>query len=251
MGVYGEAPPKIKRGTHVYIADFSYGREQVKQLAKTASKITILDHHHSAEVELTGLDQECENVEIVFDMERSGAGITWDYFHPNEPRPLLIDMVEHRDLWHMDVENVAEFAAFISTTPHNLQAWDEMAEMSPEAMLACGSRVKSFQRRQIKIAVKAQASMCELLCPDGSIVELPMAPSPPGLGSDLANELCLKYGTNMAGYWLERSSDFQYGLRSTAPEHDVAEIAARFGGGGHLQASGFNTKQAVHKRKTD
>jgi hypothetical protein len=35
----------------------------------------------------------------IFDMNRSGAGLAWDYFQPMTSRLRFIDYLEDRDLW--------------------------------------------------------------------------------------------------------------------------------------------------------
>ena len=75
-GRHGNPPPDCQ-GKEVYIVDFSYHREEMKLICEQAIKVTIIDHHISAEKELQGLDTECGNLTIVFDMEQSGAILSW------------------------------------------------------------------------------------------------------------------------------------------------------------------------------
>lgn len=119
-------------GRDVLIVDFSYPRATLEALTREARSVLVLDHHATAQGELAGLPfplhriaaadplwHECWhshvlsisvdggrdvpqpqiNLAAIFDMKRSGAGVTWDYLHPGEPRPRLIDLVEDRDLW--------------------------------------------------------------------------------------------------------------------------------------------------------
>jgi oligoribonuclease NrnB/cAMP/cGMP phosphodiesterase (DHH superfamily) len=106
-------------GRDVLIVDFSYPRDVLEAIAREARSVLVLDHHKTAAEELAGIgvpngnyDQfrnACEdargtsgNFAAVFDMNRSGAGITWDYLHHGEPRPRLITLVEDRDLWRFN-----------------------------------------------------------------------------------------------------------------------------------------------------
>src|SRR6267142_5992911 len=75
-GIYGKAPPDVT-GMDVAIVDFSYKRSVMKDLAARAKSILVLDHHKTAEADLAGLSDECQNVEVVFDMFRSGAVMAW------------------------------------------------------------------------------------------------------------------------------------------------------------------------------
>ncbi len=59
--------------------------------------------------------------------------------------------------------------------------------------------------------------------------------------SDAGNELLkLHPRAVFAGTWLRRADGFiQWSLRSEDAREDVAEIAKKFGGGGHRNAAGF------------
>uniref|UniRef100_UPI00301D0086 hypothetical protein n=1 Tax=Vibrio cholerae TaxID=666 RepID=UPI00301D0086 len=40
-----------------------------------------------------------------------GATLTWDYFHPNADRPLLLTHIEDRDIWTWTHRNSKQFLA--------------------------------------------------------------------------------------------------------------------------------------------
>src|ERR1035437_6368580 len=100
-GVYGDPPPDVT-GRHVLLVDFSYKRPVLLKMAEQARQIFILDHHKSAEANLVDLPP---NVKCVFDMERSGAQIAWDWFFssPSKLRPLLVNYVGDQDLWKFEM----------------------------------------------------------------------------------------------------------------------------------------------------
>lgn len=59
----------------VYIVDFSFKRDLLLALKERVNKLVVLDHHKTAEADLKRLDF------CIFDMEKSGARLTWEYFH--------------------------------------------------------------------------------------------------------------------------------------------------------------------------
>lgn len=155
------------RGRDVLIVDFSYPLATLRAMAAEARSVLVLDHHRTAQGDLADLPQpvlsgipndpsprtpwECwleygavnhlgdvlswpegkdfPRLAAIFDVERSGAGITWDYLHQQPalsetaqqklaaaaaqgfygvldptipqpvPRPRIIDLIEDRDLW--------------------------------------------------------------------------------------------------------------------------------------------------------
>src|SRR5262249_15285505 len=61
-------------GQDVLMIDFSFRtRAENDQLNSVAKSFRLLDHHKTAEAVLAGAEY------AVFDMERSGAGLAWDY----------------------------------------------------------------------------------------------------------------------------------------------------------------------------
>ena len=59
------------------------------------------------------------NIHVVFDKERSGAGITWDVLFDGEPRPPLIDRIEDRDIWRWKYGNSRLVHAALKATNSN------------------------------------------------------------------------------------------------------------------------------------
>jgi oligoribonuclease NrnB/cAMP/cGMP phosphodiesterase (DHH superfamily) len=97
-GVYQNEPPDVT-GRDVIMVDFTYKSAVVQKMASTARSILILDHHKSAAADFADFPEGIENLTAFFDMDRSGAGMAWDHYHPGTPRPKLLDHIEDRDLW--------------------------------------------------------------------------------------------------------------------------------------------------------
>ena len=103
---HGLEPPYAEvKGKDVLVVDFSWRtREQNIEMASCTRSFRILDHHKTAQETLQGLDF------VTFDMNRSGAGLAWDYLFGKDsinalmdyqglPRPWWVNYVEDRDLW--------------------------------------------------------------------------------------------------------------------------------------------------------
>ena len=89
---------ELLTGRHVFILDFSFSPAIIAEMAAVATQITLLDHHKSAAEQWQGV-APAANVSTTFDMDRSGAQMSWDHFHPGIPRPRLIEHVADRDLF--------------------------------------------------------------------------------------------------------------------------------------------------------
>lgn len=93
---YGQDAPFILESEGIFIIDFSYPINTLNNLSQIAP-VVVLDHHKTAEEALSphvGKD----NPKIIFDMNKSGALLAWEYFHPETPVPLLIKHISDRDL---------------------------------------------------------------------------------------------------------------------------------------------------------
>ncbi|TVQ83207.1 MAG: hypothetical protein EA357_06920 [Micavibrio sp.] len=91
---------KIGAETEVLFCDIVPPPDMMRDLPEKAAKLTIYDHHVTAQKQLSEFAHpKCD---IVFDMQRSGAGLTWDMLHPGVARPFVIELVEAMDLYRTD-----------------------------------------------------------------------------------------------------------------------------------------------------
>lgn len=113
----------------VLMLDFSLRtRETNDELAASTRSFQILDHHKSAREVLEGAPY------AIFDMNRSGAGLAWDYLFGKDsdnpikqiPRPWYVDFTEDRDLWNWKLPNSKEVCAYLGTLPFEFEAWDKL-----------------------------------------------------------------------------------------------------------------------------
>ena len=72
---HGCTPPNVK-GKTVAILDFSFDNETTKKMIGESDDLIVIDHHKSAMVELHDITN------THFDMSKSGAMLSWDFFHP-------------------------------------------------------------------------------------------------------------------------------------------------------------------------
>ena len=114
---YGEPPPDVT-GKNVIVVDFSYDNATTKRLMKAAKGFFVLDHHKSAMVELH--DITCTH----FDMNHSGAMLSWKFFHPGKDAPRMIKHIEDRDLWKWEIPYSKEFAAAFDMVPFDFEEFD-------------------------------------------------------------------------------------------------------------------------------
>lgn len=216
----------------VYILDFSYPAPIMHRIAERAEKVIVLDHHKSAEEDLAPLLEEGV-IEGEFDMDRSGAGMTWDWFHLGDTRPMLVDYVEDRDLWRFKYPNTKEVNLAMFSYPYDFETWDNLCVGE---LINDGRAIARAHQKNVD-ELKEQAMRLTI----GGYDNILTVNANYFFGSDLAGQLSV--GEPFAAYfWMNKDEQLVFGLRSNADDPDsvdVANIAKSYGGGGHKHASGF------------
>lgn len=227
-GVYQNAPPDVTN-KEVLLVDFSYKRQVLLDMAAKAKSILILDHHKTAAADLVDLPS---NVISVFDMNRSGARITWDHFFPNDPPPPLLLHIEDRDLWRFALAKTREIQANVFSYPYDFQVWDELMKANVEDLAKEGQAIERKHFKDINELIG--------VCTRRMIIgghNIPVANLPYTLTSDAGHALAK--GEPFAGCYWDTPEGRVFSLRSTDDGLDVSEIAKQYGGGGHRNAAGF------------
>jgi oligoribonuclease NrnB/cAMP/cGMP phosphodiesterase (DHH superfamily) len=239
-GVYQEPPPDVT-GREVLIVDFSYKRPVLEQMIAQAKTLLVIDHHKTAAEDLAFLpkvsyfDHDLPQAAAFFDMERSGAGLTWDFFNPDKPRPAIVNYAEDRDLWRFKLPHSREISAFTFSHDYTFENWDALAttlEESFSTAVAAGAAIEGKHHKDVAELV----GVCKRRVKIGG-VEVWAASLPYTLTSD-AGHLMAKGEPFAACYW-DTPEGRVFSLRSTDEGQDVSAIAKQYGGGGHRNASGF------------
>jgi len=228
----------------VVIVDFSFKRNVMLNVIEHCKSLIVLDHHKTAQAELDNeIDQGKENIDIEFDMKRSGAGMAWDYFFGGR-RPFLVDYAEDRDLWRFQLYRSREVNAFIQSFDINLDTWHEQVGPSFENanIDEIGDIGVALLRQQSKL-VKSIAEHAELkmVASGEKVIKGPFVYTTI-LMSEVCEQMLKDFPDSPFSWYAFKRKDgkIQYGLRSRSKENfDVSEIAKAFGGGGHKNAAGF------------
>lgn len=226
-GTYNDPPPDID-GQNVILVDFSYRRPVLEQIIERAASVTILDHHKTAQADLEGLPGAI----TVFDMDRSGARITWDFYFPRHLPPQLLLHVEDRDLWRFALPKTREIQANVFSHPYDFDVWDRLMATNPLELAAEGTAI---ERKHFKDIAELLAVVTRPMRIAGHLVQV--ANVPYTMTSDAGSALAQGKAFG-ACYW-DTPQGRVFSLRSTDAGEDVSAIAKLFGGGGHRNASGF------------
>ena len=228
-GVHGEPPPDVTDRT-VMIVDFSYKRDVLLKMADQAKKIYILDHHKSAEENLRDLP---ENVTTIFDMERSGVMITWDYLNRDKEAPQLFKIIQDRDLWKFEFPETKHVTAALFSYEFDFDVWNKLIEQDLSILEKEGSAIYRKQMKDIKDFIKTAAYRSVITGYDVPTLNAPY------MWSSEAGHIMGESEKFAACYW-DKDDGRIFSLRSSETTGiDVSKIASHFGGGGHKHAAGF------------
>lgn len=234
-GVY-QTPPPDTQDRDVILVDFSYKRPVMEKMISSAKSMTVLDHHLSAMKDLEGLP----GVDVMFDMNRSGARITWDYFFPDMAPPPLLLHIEDRDLWRFALPGTREIQANVFSYPYDFKVWDTFMQMPPGALAGDGEAIERKHFKDIAELVK----VCRRELRIGGVV-VPAASLPYTLTSDAGHLMATEHTSRIGVCYWDTPGGRVFSLRSTDDGPDVSEIAKQYGGGGHAHAAGFTVPFSV------
>ncbi len=229
-GVYGETPPLLKEKI-IYIVDFSYPREVLLEMARKNKTVIVLDHHKSAKEQLADLSF------AKFDMDKSGAMMTWEYFYKDVlPYPFIL-YIQDRDLWKFELKDTKEINAALFSYSMEFEVWDALAAKSISSLRDEGEILLRDRQRHI-----------DSFCKDWVVSEteiagymVPCLNCPRFLASDVLS--ILAKGWPFAAAYFDKANERLFELRSNKDGLDVSEIAQLYGGGGHVHAAGFSVKK--------
>lgn len=222
---HGQSPPDLPPEARVAMVDFSYKRAVIVKMRESVQDMIVLDHHATAQDELQGLDW------AEFDMEKSGARLAWEYWHPNEPLPELLAYIEDKDLWWWRLEQSAEVSIALHSLPMDFELWNGL---KVDQLKIEGVALRRLQEQLVGAAV-GRARMESLFGYDVPVVNAT------DFRSEIANRLCSLHPDRpfAAAYHYDKDGELCWSLRSVG-DFDVAALARTVGGGGHKNASGFN-----------
>lgn len=232
-GIHQQTPPDVS-DREVFLVDFSYKKDVLISMLKTATSITILDHHISAQQDLSELLNSGE-IKGLFNMNKSGAMLAWEWFHPEQQAPQLIAFIQDRDLWKFELEGSREINAALSSYPFDFAVWDSLMSRSETELAALRQNGAAIERKLQKDIEELLASGIRRMVIAG--YDVPVLNAPSSYVSD-AGHIMSTNEPFAACYW-DHAEGRSFSLRSSETGVDVAEVAKKYGGGGHAKAAGF------------
>jgi oligoribonuclease NrnB/cAMP/cGMP phosphodiesterase (DHH superfamily) len=232
----------------VWFLDVCLKRADIIRVSEVAKKVIIIDHHKTAEEDLSDLN--ISNVEVVFDSSRSGCMLVYEYFE-NDVKDIvskeLLEYIEDRDLWKWELEDseIINESIFGMITDYNdLFGFNEINRKFKEnkrlfkeiGSVIINNKNKIVDRRCTENNVKF-----ENICGVDFVVV-----NSTEFVSEVGNDLCRRYGVPSLMYAITNKG-VNLSFRSANELADVSVIAKKFNGGGHRNAAGavIDIKEAL------
>jgi len=229
-------------GRTIYFLDMAPPVE-VYQKLKEDNTVYILDHHISNQK--TYEKENISDKNVIFDLEHSGVGMTWNFFTPDVKMPIFLQMIQGRDIWKFDIENTNEFCEALSFAISTVETIDDqlkiLEEIHNKNLLEKYISTGKIMLKQKNIRVKHLSSKYIKKVYNYEGHKVCMA-NEPEYSSDLGNALSSQDECDFAVIWkfdhvLEK---YIMSLRS-CDKVDVSIICKKFGGGGHKNAAGCSS----------
>jgi oligoribonuclease NrnB/cAMP/cGMP phosphodiesterase (DHH superfamily) len=224
------------KNKNVIMCDVSFNYDVILKFIEVTSSFLIIDHHKTAKEKLEHLDSKYK----IFDMDKCGARLMWEYLFESDKTPLLIDYVQDRDLWLEKMTYGKEFAAWFYNLPLNMEVYYEY--MQDDKKLMDGIMTKGIYYKQINdIHIERSSYTDPTFCLIGNRYYFVGYSNTKILKSDVANMLLIKYPLLdfSVAYSINDTGTCTYAsLRSHDDATDVSLIAEKMDGGGHRNASG-------------
>lgn len=244
-GSYGDPVPDVY-DRDVYLVDFSYKRQTIKDIAVFAKSITLIDHHKTALDDLWDLPASLPNFSLANSSTGySGAMLAWQFVKEKEKHkrvtPQLLLHIQDRDLWKFELPNTAKLMFAVFNRDFDIKVYDKLMRASKrqiERLVEEGSILE----QKFNSDVSAIIGQCRREIRFESEV-IPLINANGMYASEVGNRASVGYPFAMV--YFDTKSKRKFSLRSQKGATDVSEIAMRYGGGGHANAAGFEVDR-VH-----
>lgn len=234
-----EFDPERFEDQSVVFVDISLPNPLLLALSEVADELLILDHHVTARDHFAS-DPSVENVLTAnghrahFDLEHSGAILSWNHFHPDETPPELLLYVEDQDLWHWKLPESEAVNAAIGSYPRRFEDWDALVARPIESLADEGRPIVRANQIETERAVAhAHPVMVGTERIEAVNARHPRA----AIGHQLAKRA--RYGKPWGIVYRVVGGRVDCSIYSVG-DLDASAVATRYGGGGHRNAAGFS-----------
>lgn len=249
-GKYRELDLDAFEGDELILLDFSFDEPTINKLMSKGCQIRIIDHHEEPISKIAHLPL----TELVYDVNESGASLSWNYFFQGLELPKMVEHARDYDLFHRQLPGTDAFITFLEQNPLDIPTFVKLLNDMEDPVhyqraLDIGGPLFQYKTALIDGILK-EARPCVIGGEQGWMVNGPYA-----LASMIGSIQSNRTGRYTL-IWSERA-DGKVTLSFRGIAGNTAQrLAQLMGGDGHLRAAGatvskkaFNALAADSERK--
>ncbi len=228
---------KIKKDEEVIIVDFSLQKEgEFKKLLDITKNVVWIDHHISA---INKNKEENKTLDGIRRDGTAGCMLTWEYYNPNVKVPKAVEMVGHYDVWdfgkygkQLDVLQAGLVLFDTSPNSNNWLSW--VFGNGLKEVLGKGRNALQYRTELYKEVIEAVGFFAEF---EGhKAVCCNVAKTSSKLFDSVKEDFDL-----MMPFFYD-GQQYTISIYTKKDNINCSKLAEKYGGGGHVKASGFQTK---------
>ncbi len=218
-------------GKEIYMLDFVYDEQYLKDFIGRNKKVVAIDHH------ITNKRTAEMVLDHSYDIGHSGAVLAWKYFNPNKKIPKFLEHVEDSDLGKFKLPFTKELWMYVDLFDFDFNVWDRLADdfenpAKCEEYIEVGKLLLKYKSKTVERLISIHALKVNFEGFEAYAV------NSRAFHSEIGNVLAERFPPIGIIWGEENDGRIHVSLRSDGTV-DVSEIAAKFGGGGHKKAAGF------------
>jgi nanoRNase/pAp phosphatase (c-di-AMP/oligoRNAs hydrolase) len=225
--------PSFFKNKEVYVVDYSFSLAEMIAYQDEARSFMVIDHHISAKNDVESLHNH------IFNNDKSGAYLAWEYFHPETKVPKLIEYISDADIWAHTLPDWQEIESFIysdSSEHFTFEHFQKIHDMlETEDGYSRAKEIGTLLLSSFKQKVEMYVNLAELVEFEGHKIYAVNASR--DVRSQLGHILAEKTNSFSLLFTYELGT-WKCSLRSVK-DFDVSTIATKYGGGGHKNAAAF------------
>lgn len=241
----------INRGQDVYFLDFIPNDNKVLERLSKENNLIVIDHHKKA---IEEFDKNFPGTKGIRNTDHAGCYLTWQYFYPDTDIPKVVQLVSAYDAWqHDSMPNVRELDKGLRTLDlfpiisNNRKIWDRLFNDSNylDNIIQIGKPILDKEKADY---AREASFKCQPIMFEGKRTLLANVQ---GVDSYFFESVLDEHDPEILIFYYRyfnnrrNQSHWKVSLRSAPKYNDktgVDEIARKFGGGGHPNASSFQVK---------
>ena len=248
---YDRELPTLPNDTNkIFVLDFSFRDNKFDELIVQVGRDNViwLDHHESVIRTLT----KYADLPGCRTDEYSGAMLTWRYFHVDDKEecPYVVKLTDDYDRWIMkydeDTLNFYEYSLGIDLENINSFNWDMLLSMTDfgiKNIIEIGKELRLRRHRELSDHINEAGQKIKIIWEGKEYSCIKINTTFTRHTSQLGAIVYSELGYDLFwGYYFKVSQDGKVlktnQLRSVVV--DVSRIAQAYGGGGHINAAGWN-----------